>query len=287
MAKLIFGCGYLGCRVGQRWLHAGHEVYAVTRAHQRAAELERLGFRPIVADVTERSTLGTLPAAETVLYAVGYDGSSGKAIGDVYARGLANALDSLGAEPARVIYISTTGVYGDAEGEWVDEQTPCRPSREGGRASLAAEEVLRAHRWQPRSIILRLAGLYGPGRIPRRDALVAGEPIPAPAEGYLNLIHVDDAAAVVLAAEERARPPQLYLVSDSQPGQRGDYYRELARLLGAPPPRFVTPPADAPASLRAAADKRISNRRMLEDLGVRLTYPSFREGLAAIVAACR
>ena len=109
-------------------------------------------------------------------------------------------LAALPSDTGRFIYISTTGVYGTAGGEWVDEETPPDPQRDGGRASLAAEQVLAAHPLGARSIILRLAGIYGPGRVPFLDKLRAGEPIPAPSAGYLNLIHVDDAAAVVVAA---------------------------------------------------------------------------------------
>ena len=91
-----------------------------------------------------------------------------------------------------LLYISSTGVYGDADGEWVDETTPCRPAREGGKACLAAEQVLAEHPLGKRSVVLRPAGIYGPDRIIRAEALRRGEPIDAPADGYLNLIHVDD-----------------------------------------------------------------------------------------------
>jgi nucleoside-diphosphate-sugar epimerase len=100
----------------------------------------------------------------------------------------------------------------------------------------------------------------------------------------LNLIHVEDAAQVVLAAEERAAPPRKYVVSDGHPVERSEYYTELARLLGAPKPRFIEPPADAPAAIRAASDKRVNPRRMFVELSPDLAYPSYREGLAAIVS---
>jgi nucleoside-diphosphate-sugar epimerase len=99
----------------------------------------------------------------------------------------------------------------------------------------------------------------------------------------LNLIHVDDAARIVLLAEAKAQPPRLYVVSDGQPVIRGDYYRVLARLLGALPPRFVEPPDDSPAAARAASDKRINPRRMFSELNPALLYPSYREGLASVV----
>ena len=104
----------------------------------------------------------------------------------------------------RFIYISTTGVYGPASGEWIDETTPPDPQRDGGRASLAAERALAASPFAARGVILRLAGIYGPGRVPFIEELCAGEPIPAPTTGYLNLIHVDDAAETVLAADSKA-----------------------------------------------------------------------------------
>ena len=99
----------------------------------------------------------------------------------------------------------------------------------------------------------------------------------------MNLIHVDDAARIVLAAEAWAPLPSLYLVSDGVPALRRDYYGELARLLAAPAPQFETPPADSPAALRASADKRISNAKLLSEVPCPLAYPSYREGLAAIV----
>ena len=138
-----------------------------------------------------------------------------------------------------------------------------------------------------RSLILRMAGLYGPGRIPNAAEIRLNQPLAAPEHGYLNLIHVDDAASVVLAAAERAKPPRTYVVSDGHPVQRREYYEELARLLGAPPPKFASPSPNAPASVRAASDKRARNARMLAEMQVTLAYPSHREGLAAIVAAER
>jgi nucleoside-diphosphate-sugar epimerase len=198
---------------------------------------------------------------------------------------LVNVVDALGPAVARLIYISSTSVYGQTGGVWVDEDSPCRPRTENGRIALQAEQVLAAcHTLGPRAVILRLAGLYGPGRIPRRQALAAGEPIAAPSQGHLNLIHVADAVQAVLAAEQvRASGLRIYNVADGQPPQRRDYYAQLARLVGGPPPRFTDPSPDAPAARRAESDKRVSNRRMLAELGVELRHPSYREGLSAIL----
>jgi nucleoside-diphosphate-sugar epimerase len=242
---------------------------------------------PIVADVVRPQTLVELPAADTVLYAVGYDRAAGESIRQVYVDGLANVLAALPPQTGRFVYISSTGVYGQTGGQLVDETSECRPVREGGRACLEAERRLSAHPLSARAVVLRLAGLYGPGRIPSRQQLMAGQPLAVPADSCLNLIHVDDAVSVVLAAERRAPLPRLYVVSDGQPVERRNYYEELARLLGAPAPRFVAAPPGSEALARSATDKQIDNARMRGELAVELAYPSYRQGLASIVAGER
>jgi nucleoside-diphosphate-sugar epimerase len=284
MAKLIFGCGYLGLRVARLWRAAEDQVFAVTRSAERAEQLASEGLVPLVADVTAESQIHVPQGVRTVLWAVGYSRSRlpGGTIHDVYIGGLDKTLRWLPPTVERFIYISSTGVYGQVTGSEVDETSPCQPTREGGQACLAAEELLRTSSLANKTVILRLAGIYGPNRIPRSKDLLAGTPIDAPSDGWLNLIHVDDAARIVLLAEHIVEPPKLYVVSDGQPVIRGDYYRELARLLGAPPPHFVLPPADSPAAARAASDKRVNPRRLFADLSPALLYPSYREGLAAI-----
>ncbi|TWU21932.1 SDR family oxidoreductase [Bythopirellula polymerisocia] len=290
MKALVVGCGYLGQRVARLWQTAGAEVHVVTRSKERAREFAAQGFLPLVAEIMASDSLVNLPQVDSVLFAVGYDRNSSVPIGEVYAPGLANVLDSLPAGTGRVIYISSTGVYGPAEGEWVDELTPPNPQRAGGHASLAAEQVLAAQQIGASSVILRLAGIYGSGRIPYLDKLRAGEPLAVPSEGWLNLIHVDDAAEVVLAACRWAEScklnsgPEVFCVSDGSPVVRGDYYREVARLIGSAEPRFVSPSTDSPAALRARSDKRISNRKMMEILSIKLQHSKYREGLAAILA---
>ncbi|HEV3344088.1 MAG TPA: SDR family oxidoreductase [Pirellulales bacterium] len=285
---MIVGCGYLGHRVARRWLAAGDLVYAVTRRAERAAAWQGEGIRPIVADVTRPETLAGLPAVDSVLYAVGHDATSGQTHQASYAGGLRNVLGALSPNFRRLIYISSTGVYGDRRGDWVDEETPCEPQRAAGQACLAAERMLEEHRLAQRAVILRLAGLYGPDRIPRQTALLAGDPIDAPQHGFLNLIHVDDAVEAVLAAASAdLQLPRRFLVSDGAPVERSEYYAELARLVGAPPPRFRAPDGETPAHARAGADKRISNARMLAELKVVPRFPSYREGLKAIVEAAK
>ena len=196
MTKLIFGCGYLGHRVAKLWQATGKEVCVVTRSVESgAAKLRDEGFQTVVADVANASTLTNLPPADTVLFAVGFDRSASNTIAEVYAGGVYNVRQALPSSVERFIYISTTGVYGPADGGWVDENTQPNPQRDGGKASLAAEQMLAEN-----SIILRLGGIYGPGRIPYLAKLRAGEPIAAPSEGWLNLIHVDDGATIVFGS---------------------------------------------------------------------------------------
>ena len=280
MNRLIVGCGYLGRRVADLWHQSGDAVYVVTRTGEHAAEFAEMGWLPLVADVLVPATLDDLPQVDTVLFAVGYDRSSSASIQQVYVEGLKNVLDKLTTSIGCVIYISSTGVYAETGGDWVDEDSPTHPNRESTQACLDAERLLKSHRQGATGKILRLAGIYGPGRLPRRDDLLEGRPIRVPAGGYLNLIHVEDAARAVVAAAQTG-PPGIYSVADGAPTLRQDYLEELARLLEAPPPKFDS--ENEQSSGRGATNKRVRNDRLLGELGVRLLYPSYREGLAAIV----
>jgi nucleoside-diphosphate-sugar epimerase len=304
VTRLIVGCGYLGLRVARRWLAAGQKVAGVVHSDASATALAAASVRPIVADVTRPETLRDLPAADALLYCVGYGADSNSSRWAVYVDGLRAVLDAVPPEVRRVIFVSSTGVYAEQDGGWVDEDSPCAPSRESGRALLAAEQVLAAHRLGERGIVLRLAGIYGPGRLPgtvpsfaertghviagRESAkmglspLTRGEPLAIPAGQSINLIHVDDAASAVLAAEARARPPRTYIVADGHPVDRREYFTELARQLGLQPPCFRDP-RPGEAATRRGGDKRACSRRMLEELQVKLEYPTYREGIKAAV----
>lgn len=300
VTRIIFGLGYLGSRVANIWRDNRDNSWAFTRRDNITEAMIESRALTGQADVTRPETLTCLQnlttpggkSAEALLYAVGFDRSASPDIHAVYAGGLKNVLAALPSSVTRAIYISTTGVYGSAGGGWVDETTPTDPQRDGGKASLAAEEVLKAHPLGRRSAILRLAGIYGPGRVPYLEKLRANEPIAAPSEGWLNLIHVDDAARIVVAVDrwlaERAADdgPHVFCVSDGSPVVRGEYYAEAARLIGAPLPRFTTPPADSPAAARAGADRRVNSAKLhawMAAAGLSLDYPSYREGLAQIL----
>jgi nucleoside-diphosphate-sugar epimerase len=273
VGKLIVGCGYLGRRVAQRWRTEGHRVFATTRRPERAAELRAAGIEPVVCDVLAPDSLRALPDVETVAYCVGLDRSAGVPMRTVYVGGLTNVL----AERAwpRLVYVSSTGVYGQDDGSEVDETAATEPAEESGRVVLEAERLLCQR--LPGAVVLRFAGIYGPGRLIRSEALRRGEPILGEPERWLNLIHVEDGAAAVVAAAERGRAGAVYNVSDDRPVRRRDFYALLARLLGAPPPRFVAPP------LPEGAGRRVVNRRLREELGVALHCPSYEGGLPALL----
>jgi nucleoside-diphosphate-sugar epimerase len=291
--KLVVGCGFLGLRAARLWRDAGESVATVTRSEGRAKSLADEGFVPIVANVVEPQSLPDLPAAESVLFAVGFDRSAGRTHRQVYVEGLANVLHALASGQhadrlRRFIYVSTTGVYAASDREEVDEESPCDPSTPGAQAHQQAERILAESPFADRAIVLRMAGLYGHERVPRLDDIRAGRRIAAASDGFVNLIHVDDAAAAVLAAETRGESPRTFNISDGHPANRRAYLEEIARRLQVPPPQFVEPDEtthaathEAKRPARGSASKRISNRRMLAELLPTLKYPSYREGLAA------
>jgi nucleoside-diphosphate-sugar epimerase len=282
MDKLIIGCGYLGRRVAKRWLMQGHTIHALTRG--REAELQALGIQPIRGDVRELLDASALPPAQTVLYAVAPGRDEGQTPEDVWIQGLihtATVMHDWRTRP-RFIFISSTSVYGQMDGEDVDESSPTTPHEEAGQVLLGAEEFLRGD-W-PDAIILRFAGIYGPGRLLRSKAIQAGEPIIADPEKWLNLIHVEDGADAVLAVEALCKPGHIYNISDGHPVRRREFFARMAELLNAPPPRYVPPAADARPP-HETANRRVSNRRMREELKMELHYPDYEVGLAKSVCA--
>src|SRR5262245_2922546 len=135
--RLIFGCGYLGRCVAHLWRAKGHRVAVLTR--KNADALRELGAEPNLGDVLDRDSLRTLPAASTVLYAVGFDRTTGRSMRDVYVGGLANVLDTL-PRCDRFVYVSATSVYGQTTGEFVTENSPTEPTEEAGKVVLEAEQ---------------------------------------------------------------------------------------------------------------------------------------------------
>lgn len=277
--RIIVGVGYLGRVVARLWRSKGHRVLGTTRKTERFAELEALGVEPILWDVADPGD-HSLPDAETLLYCVGFDRSVGKTIQEIYVDGLRNTLSRVG-QIERLIYISSTGVYGDANGAWIDESWPADPIDDSGRACLEAESVARHWSSETRTplVILRLAGIYGPKRLIGAASLRAGTPLDGDPEQFLNLIHVEDAANVVEAARTRGRESDVYLVSDGNPVARGEFYQYLCKQIGAPEPNFSASVVGM-KSRRGRGNRRIRNRKMLEELRPILQYSDYRLGLA-------
>jgi nucleoside-diphosphate-sugar epimerase len=275
MRKLIIGCGYLGRRVARLWLEHGDHVSATTRRPETALAFKAQRIDPIVCDVLDPTPLRGVPAFDTVLYVVGLDRSSGASMRQVYVDGLTQVLENL-APPRRFIYVSSTSVYGQRDGGWVDEDSPTEPVEPSGKIVHFAERAL----WKaaPGAVCLRFAGIYGPGRLLRQKTVKAGQPIVGDSEKWLNLIHVDDGARAILAAEEHAPDGLICNVCDGQPVTRRDFFTELARLLGAPPPRFEAAPADLTIS-HEQGQRRIGNRLLRETLCFKPQHVDYRAGL--------
>lgn len=258
---LLIGCGYLGERIAGRFTAVGRTVAALTRSPQRADAFRSRGWHPVIGDLLDPHI--TLPSTALTVWAAAPD--RGQSAHSFYVDGMANLLRSV---TGRLIVVSSTGVYGQSGGELVDESAATEPTDASGQAVLDMERLV-GHR----GVILRFAGIYGPGRWLRADALIAGQPFGGDPDAWLNLIHGDDGADAVVTAE-RAADGSVYNVSDGQPVRRGDFFTELARRLGAAPPVFAGP------AMRGG-NRRIDSKRFAADLNWRPRYPSYRDGLAA------
>jgi nucleoside-diphosphate-sugar epimerase len=281
MATLIVGFGYLGRRIGRLLAAKGEHVYGTTRSATIARELPAWGVEPVVADVLDRDSLRRLPEAERVVYCVGFDRRSGLSIRAVTVLGLRDVLHSLGDRTERLVYVSSTGVYGQTDGGWVDEESPTDPGNStSGQNALEGEgSVLTWGRETGRSVsVVRFSGLYGPGRVIGRGRLS----IKGDADHYLNLIQIVDAARAAVAVLEHGTAGRNYLATDDRPVTRREYYSLAARLLGTPEPMFETDYLS-----QFEPNKRVSNRRLRRELGVTMTYPDITTGLPAALEAER
>jgi nucleoside-diphosphate-sugar epimerase len=266
--------------VGRLLVRRGERVIGTVRSAERAAQLAKDAIEPVLADVLDPECWDAVPAADRLLYCVGFDRAAGIPPRTVAIDGLRHVLECLTDRTGRLVYASTTGVYGQDDGGWVDEQSPTEPRHEGGRIALDAEHLVRAferERGLP-AIVLRFAGLYGPGRLPRSAGLARGEIMAGDPGSYLNLVHVDDAAAAAIAALDRGAPGEVYLVCDDRPIPRIEFFALVADHLGVPAPRFE---AQTPGPRRDGASKRVSNRKMRMELGVTLAFSDIGRGVPA------
>ena len=281
---LIVGCGDIGCRVAALEQQAGNPVAALARSAASASRIQSLGIDVLEGDLDQPASLESLKTtAPRVLYYLAPPPGSGD--DDPRLRNWLRARQPL---PQRFVYISTSGVYGDCGGAWIDEDWPLNPRSERGKRRLDAENQLRA--WSREQgvdlIILRVPGIYGPGRLPV-ERVRQGVPVLIETDApWSNRIHADDLAAACFAAARRGRSGQAYNISDGHPTTMTDYFWRIADLYGLPPPPAVNM-AEArrvlsPSMLSFLEEsKRLDTRRMREELGVALRYPDLATGLPA------
>lgn len=270
-AILIAGCGDVGGELARRLVADGHEVYGL----RRRAHLLPEGVHPVAGDLREPATLRSLPEGIDVLcYTAAADGPSPAAYRAAYVDGIHNLLRAVarGSAPRRALYVSSTRVYPQNGGEWVDEDSPTGGSDVRARLLLEGEAALRASAATP--VVVRFAGIYGPGRTRLIDRVRKGKPC-APGH-YTNRIHRDDCAGVLRHLVHLERPAALYLGADDEPATQCEVMEWLAGRLGLP-----APSADGERS--ELAGKRCRNARLVAS-GYAFEYPGFREGYAAVIA---
>jgi nucleoside-diphosphate-sugar epimerase len=289
MRVLIVGPGYVGRALGAELVRRGHAVSSLSRSGDASGALQSVGIRPLVGDLTRPETLAVLPADfDWVVNCVSSTHGGPEDYRRVYLEGARNLVAWLAPRPPlKLVYTISTGVYGQNDGSLVDESAPVEPPAETSRVLVETERVfLTAAREQNfPAVMLRVAGIYGPGRGWWFKQFLAGE---ARLEGEgrrtLNMIHRDDVAGCIIAALERGRPGEIYNAVDDEPVSQRDFLQWLAGQLGRPLPPSV--PEDAEATRkRGVTNKRISNAKLKRELGYRFKFPTFREGYAAELAS--
>ncbi len=282
---LIIGCGDVGLRVAML-LRSRHRIYALTRDAERSAALRDLGLMPLTGDLDRPATLdGLAGIAHDVIHL-----APPPAVGTADTR-TAHLIAALGrgrSLPQHFVYISTSGVYGDCSGALVNETSPLRPRTDRARRRTDAERRLRE--WGARTgvcvSILRVPGIYAADRLPVAR-IERGTPALLPQDdSYVNHVHADDLARMVVAALHRGQANRSYNASDDAPQKMGDYFDLVADRFSLPrPPRVGRAEARAvlPEMLYSfmSESRRLTNQRVKQELRVRLRYPTVREGIAA------
>lgn len=289
MKLLIAGCGYVGMEVVRQAPrndsdHGPLEIFALTRSQDRTAELEAAGVKPVIGHWLDPSTLTDLPEVDCVLVAIPHRADANSDPEEhTHVFGLKNLVEAIPNSQPHWIYLSTTGVYGNCDGQQINEQSPVAPTRIGPSIAVAAEGWLRQQH-HISSTVLRLAGIYGPGRLPLADKLRKGDALEVPQEGFLNLCHVVDIARVIWRLAQQSPLSDMYVLSDGNPVQRIEFYQKLAVLCEVSEPVFRAPSHSQSSSRgRRASNKRIDPSRIIKELEFEFRYPTYREGLAAAI----
>ncbi|WP_043748391.1 SDR family oxidoreductase [Imhoffiella purpurea] len=281
---IIIGCGYVGVRLARQYLDRGERVVGVVRSEAGLARLEAAGIPALRCDLAVDEPDGLPLAGARIFYLAP---PSGQGLEDSSVRRLVDAFERHG-QPERLLYLSTTGVYGDCGGGWVDETHPVGPTQDRSYRRLDAEERLRD--WSRSRggelVVLRVGGIYGPDRLPLERIRRAVPMVRAEEAPYTNRIHVEDLVSVCLAAMDKGPNGAVYNVSDGHPSSMTDYFLQVAEAAGLDPPPLISL-AEAEGRLSAGMmsymgeSRRLSNRKLCEELGVELRYPTLAEGLSA------
>jgi len=277
---LIAGCGDLGLRVAKLLAleDTANRSWGLRRQPDVESAQDVPGFAWIACDLTQPSTLRDLPKDIThVLFTAAPNARTEADYRAVYREGLEHLLQAV-ASPAlqRVLFVSSTAVYGDHGAQWIDEETPTAPKSFNGRVLLETEQWLRGQSPRFETLSLRLSGIYGPGRSYLLDRLRTGQATaPSGESHWVNRIHIEDAASAALHLMNLPNPQPIYLVTDSTPLPMRVLYDALAKLVGGP----IPPEGDAPVSV---GSKRLNNAR-LRGSGFSFTWPDSRDGHAALI----
>jgi nucleoside-diphosphate-sugar epimerase len=286
---LIVGCGYVGLELGRQLSVLGHEVFGLRRSSAGAEALRAAGLTPLTGDLTQPETLLNLPGRfDWVVNTVSSSRGGTDEYRTVYRDGMRNLLDWLREHPPEAFaYTSSTSVYGQTSGDWVDESAPTEPGTETGRLLVATEQlVLEAARLgSVPGRVLRVAGIYGPGRghlfqqFLKDEARLQGD-----GSRWINMIHRDDVAGALIAALTRGRAGELYNAVDDEPVSQLGFLTWLADRLNRPLPPQATP-EEAAGRKRGFTHKRVSNRKLRTETDWIPRHPTFREGYAGDVEA--
>jgi len=279
MNTLIAGCGYVGIRLARLLSARGHRIFAMRRSPVSQPDP---GITWIQGDLADPASLRIADPIDCLILAAGLRRDTGARYHDLFVSGYAQFIRTLEARHplARIIMISTTGVFAETGGDWVDESSPVDATSNPGRYYLQAEQLVLNSK--TRGIVARLSGIYGPDRVRLIREISEGTALTyPPPPHYLNQIHADDAAAAVAHLVHVPDPHPLYVISDREPSDRNDVIRWLSERMGRNPPAEGRPETKP---VRRAGNKRCSSQR-LTDAGYRFIYPTFREGYNALLTA--
>jgi len=285
MQTLIVGCGYVGKALGEQLARQGHKVFGLKRTDDDQKELKSVGIVPLKGDVTKRADLEKLPAEyDWVLNCVSSSRGDADDYRAVYLEGTRNLLEWLSGSPLKkFVYTSSTSAYAQTDGSIVTELSPADPTAETARILVKTERLLlQATERKYPAVILRVGGIYGPGRGYWFKQFLKGEAkIEGKGERYLNMVHREDVVGAVIAALEKGDVGKIYNVVDDEPVRQLDFFQWLSNHSGKEMPPFVEGGEQAERK-RGWTNKRISNARLKSELGYQFKYPSFREGWEAI-----